>query len=91
MSEERALLRAICDDPDDDGVRLVYADWLEERGGPDDLARAEFIRVQVALARMADDDPARPGLLVRERLLLNEHGRQWDKDVGGLAREAVFS
>lgn len=27
----------------DDGARLVYADWLEQRG---DLARAEFLRVQ---------------------------------------------
>lgn len=40
-----ALLRAIIDDPDDDLVRLAYADWLEEAG---DDARAEFIRVQVA-------------------------------------------
>ena len=31
MSEPE-LLRAIADDPDDDGPRLVYADWLEEHG-----------------------------------------------------------
>jgi uncharacterized protein (TIGR02996 family) len=68
MSEEQALLRAICEDPDDDTVRLVYADWLEERGEPDEVARAEFIRVQVALTGAADQDPARPGLLVREYL-----------------------
>ena len=27
-----AFLRAILDAPDDDTPRLVYADWLEERG-----------------------------------------------------------
>jgi uncharacterized protein (TIGR02996 family) len=38
------LLRAICADPEDDTVRLVYADWLQEN---DDPERAEFIRVQI--------------------------------------------
>jgi uncharacterized protein (TIGR02996 family) len=28
MTHEDALLRAITETPDDDGVRLVYADWL---------------------------------------------------------------
>jgi uncharacterized protein (TIGR02996 family) len=42
-----ALLRAVLDDPADGSVRLVYADWLEENGQGE---RAEFIRVQCALA-----------------------------------------
>jgi uncharacterized protein (TIGR02996 family) len=42
-----AFMAAICDAPADDGPRLVYADWLEERG---DTGRAEFIRVQCELA-----------------------------------------
>lgn len=41
------FLQAIIEAPDDDTPRLVYADWLEEYGG--DLARAEFIRVQMEL------------------------------------------
>ncbi|MFT3712350.1 MAG: TIGR02996 domain-containing protein [Archangium sp.] len=45
--EEDGLLKAITAAPDDDGPRLVYADWLEERGD----ARGEFIRLQVQLAR----------------------------------------
>src|SRR5213082_997433 len=37
-----ALLRAIAAAPDDDTPRLVYADWLDERGTTDaDRARAE--------------------------------------------------
>jgi uncharacterized protein (TIGR02996 family) len=50
MSHQSAFLDAIIDAPDDDELRLVYADWLEEHGDPD---RAEFIRVQIELARLA--------------------------------------
>src|SRR5207253_4331362 len=61
-SEEAALLRAIVERPEDDGVRLVYADWLEEHGQPE---RADFIRVQIELARLPVDDPRRPDLEAR--------------------------
>lgn len=44
-----ALLRRILDDPQDDGVRLVYADALEEAG---ELERSEFIRVQLEIAEV---------------------------------------
>jgi uncharacterized protein (TIGR02996 family) len=43
------FIDAILAEPDDDTPRLIYADWLEERGDP----RAEFIRLQVELATMA--------------------------------------
>jgi uncharacterized protein (TIGR02996 family) len=33
--DERAFMRAIIDDPDDDGPRLVFADWIEEHVDPD--------------------------------------------------------
>ncbi len=32
MSDEEALIRAILADPEDRTARLVYADWLDERG-----------------------------------------------------------
>lgn len=35
MSDREAFVRAIIDDPDNDDLRLVYADWLEERNGND--------------------------------------------------------
>ena len=54
MADTMALLEAIRASPDDDAPRLVYADWLEEHG---DQPRAEFIRVQCALARLPQDDP----------------------------------
>ncbi len=73
MSERRAFIRAILEDPDDDTHRLVCADWLEENGDP---VRAEFIRAQVELARMEPQDRRRVpfGKLVQARL--GEHGRR---------------
>lgn len=48
-SERQAFMEAILRDPEDDTVRLVFADWLEEHGGEPE--RAEFIRVQINLAK----------------------------------------
>lgn len=53
MLEEQALLHSIIENPEDDLPRLVYADWLDDVNRPD---RAEFIRVQVELARWKADE-----------------------------------
>jgi uncharacterized protein (TIGR02996 family) len=34
MLGDEPFLRALLEDPADDGPWLVYADWLEERGDP---------------------------------------------------------
>lgn len=49
MSDQDALLAAVCADPADDLPRLAYADLCEERG---DLARAEYVRLSVTAARL---------------------------------------
>jgi uncharacterized protein (TIGR02996 family) len=67
MSTEEAFVRSILDDPDDDTHRLVFADWLDDHGQPE---RAAFIRAQVRLATLAEDDPARPALLRDEAAYL---------------------
>jgi len=74
MSTETALLRAIRDMPDEDTPRLMYADYLDEEGFS---ARAEFIRVQIALARLPPHDPQRAPLEDREHELLAEHECSW--------------
>lgn len=51
MTDAARLLREIVANPADDAARLVYADKIQERDGPGDAERAEFIRVQVAIAR----------------------------------------
>ncbi len=48
MSEETGFLQAIQEGPEDDALRLIYADWLEERGDP----RGEFLRLQMESERM---------------------------------------
>jgi uncharacterized protein (TIGR02996 family) len=52
MSDDTAFLHAVIEHPDDDGPRLVYADWLDEQGDP----RGEFIRVQCELARLGSTE-----------------------------------
>ena len=68
MTHDESFLRAIREEPDDDGVRLIYADWLEEHGKAE---RAEFIRGQVTLARTPLGAPGRNELAFRVRLLLD--------------------
>lgn len=83
------LLKAILASPDDDNVRLVYADWLQEYGEEE---RAEFVRVQCELARVDNLRVARrrvPGgsaktraaLVRRERELLASVARGFLGDV----------
>ena len=48
---DHGLLAGVIASPDDDGPRMVMADWLEKRGQSE---RAEFIRVQCELARLQD-------------------------------------
>jgi uncharacterized protein (TIGR02996 family) len=55
MGDGEALLRAILDQPKEDTPRLAYADWCDENGQPE---RAEFIRVQVTIARWGTTPPA---------------------------------
>jgi uncharacterized protein (TIGR02996 family) len=43
MDEDFQFLKAIFSQPGDDVTRLVYADWLEERGDP----RGEYVRLDV--------------------------------------------
>jgi uncharacterized protein (TIGR02996 family) len=56
MNEEAAFLRAICENPDDDTPRLVFADWLTEQGGAVNTAWANGIRAQIWLAQGATDE-----------------------------------
>lgn len=74
------LVAAVLASPDDDAPRLVYADWLQERGDP----RGELIAIQVELAVMRRDpsgDWARPAhaqaRIARENALLREHLATW--------------
>lgn len=71
--QHAAFLERIRQDYPDDLPRLIYADWLEEQGNP----RAEFIRVQCAMARLHRLDPAFQPLAERSQALLRAHGPNW--------------
>lgn len=85
--QEQALLKAVLDAPDDDGPRLVYADWLVERGDP----RGELIHIQCALGRPligatgyvlpraggGEEPVSEAELQKREKRLLKANQKQW--------------
>lgn len=67
---EADFIRAVAAEPDDDTVRLAFADWLDEHGRP---GRAQFVRVQVERARLDEFDPRQSELFAAEQRLLVEH------------------
>ena len=95
MSDARAMLAAIHAAPDDDTPRLVFADWLDERGL---YERSEFIRVQIELIRRAEvtgarsdeDDALFESLLARERELWSTFAESWFGGVGLLTGARVM-
>lgn len=63
MTDEQAFLDALAADPADDTTRLVYADWLDDRG---EAAKAEYLRMVVGLVpryRTAGPDAAEATLV----------------------------
>jgi uncharacterized protein (TIGR02996 family) len=51
MTDRDALLSAICEHPDEDTPRLMYADLLDEEGGDENTLYAKFIRLQIEAAK----------------------------------------
>jgi uncharacterized protein (TIGR02996 family) len=60
MGDEWAFLQAVLEAPADDVSRLVYADWLQERGDP----RADFLRLECEVTGRL---PAAPPTRLRRR------------------------
>jgi uncharacterized protein (TIGR02996 family) len=73
MDNDEAFLRAITDNPNDSSVRLVYADWLEERGDP----RAEFLRVQQAFTEISPNATGYRDLCEQEQKLVRQLDPVW--------------
>lgn len=86
MDEQRRLLQAVLDAPQDDAARLAYADWCDRQSDP----RGEFIRLQVQY-------PDTPGALrsaagtQRERQLLSANEELWTRSFAGIATAWRFS
>jgi uncharacterized protein (TIGR02996 family) len=82
--DEAAFLRTICEYPDDDRVRLVFADWLEESGRAE---QAEFVRVGCDVAAVTSiHDPEYVRLRRREQeLWVSSVGEFWRGQTGPVA------
>jgi uncharacterized protein (TIGR02996 family) len=74
MNQADSLLHAILDQPEEEAPWLVLADWLEEQGDPDNLARAELARLQAARRRAGG--PSERSLLPHVRAWQSAHGRR---------------
>jgi uncharacterized protein (TIGR02996 family) len=84
MSQRDSLLRAIVDSPDEDTPRLVFADWLEERG---ETELARYIRLSCEVEGLPATDP-RFAAVKDELDALEEVGYAWaDEWRQGLAEE----
>ncbi len=83
MTPNESFLQAICENPDDDAPRLVYADWLDEQGRGE---AAEFIRAQIEITRVTRGSRRFANLRRRALKLLAEHGRAWLQEVPKWAR-----
>lgn len=81
MSEEAAFLAGIRVQPKDDLRRLVYADWLDERGDGDSRAKAEYLRLDVHVSGLADDHPERDDHILALRNLAERLPLDWKAAV----------
>jgi len=72
-TSEEAFLARIFADPSSDEARLVYADWLQERGDP----RGELIALQCRRSKRTT---------AREEALLRLHAKTWLGPLGAVVR-----
>lgn len=80
MTEDELLAR-IYDAPDDDGPRLVYADWLMSNDDP----RGELIALQ---CRTAETDDRKTK--VAENKLIKQHGAAWTARLPKCVSKSIF-
>lgn len=78
--EEQSFLTVIVANPDDDTPRLVFADWLDERGTDDDRARAALIRAQCRLEYLPTGRERRK-LEGEAKAILRANAKRWTNDL----------
>jgi len=86
MSDHDSFFAEIFASPDDDGPRLVYADWLLEQGDP----HGEFIHLQIQRAALKHGSSPARRFRKRELELLREHEAEWVGPVANLVDRYEF-
>lgn len=79
--DEQAFLHAIVTAPDDDTPRLVFADWLDERGTDDDRARAALIRAQCRIEVLPQGNKERKKLEREAKAILKANESKWTAEL----------
>ncbi len=88
MTSESAFLNAIASEPKGSPRRLIYADWLEEKGDP----RAELIRLEEEMRTLAVSSDRYWELKPRRNELRKEADSKWLKVMRfGTDYEPVFA
>jgi uncharacterized protein (TIGR02996 family) len=87
MTPDEAFLQDVCEHPDDDAPRLVYADWLDEHDQPE---RAEFIRVECELEHAEEHGPRWRQLTARQIDLIRAHKKDWVRPFKGWTYSTHF-
>lgn len=80
-TDEQSFLTAILATPDDDTPRLVFADWLDERGTADDKARAALIRAQCQAEYLPPDSKECKRLTREAKAIVKANEKRWLKEV----------
>src|SRR5262245_20362119 len=78
MLKADQFLWAILDNPDDDALRLSFANWLKEQG---EEAHAEFISLQCALAAHSQEDEHWLELKIREEEIWTFLRERWKEEI----------
>jgi uncharacterized protein (TIGR02996 family) len=88
------FFHALQQDPNDDLLRLVYADFVEERGDNASTAYAELIRIQIEMAAILPSNrwamQRIANLTVRQEEILAEWERVWLGDWAEILDKWVF-
>jgi uncharacterized protein (TIGR02996 family) len=72
------LYQALLANPEDNTLRLVFADWCEEHGESD---RAEAIRLQLELDRLSAEDERHSEVQARLWQLQKLHREEWLREL----------
>jgi uncharacterized protein (TIGR02996 family) len=78
MTDDSAFLAHLSEHPGDDVTRLVYADWLEDRGD----ARGEYLRREVEFAALDEDSARALELAARLWEARRDMDRAWLRQAG---------
>jgi uncharacterized protein (TIGR02996 family) len=84
--DEKDLLAAVIESPNDDQPRLEFAKWCDTYDSP----RGEFIRAQCQAERLPLNDPNRMELSSRAFKLLQVHEKRWLEPIKPLTFFAHF-